>query len=137
MIRLIASAKGEGKTKRLIGMANEAAKVTKGHLVYIDDDKRHIYDLHYDIRFIETKDYPISEYKELFGFLCGVLSQDRDIQTVYVDGLLNIVKFVDGDLEMFIEDLNKLCDAFEVDFIVGISKKDTEISQELKKYLVL
>lgn len=137
MIRLIASAKGEGKTKRLIGMANEAAKVTNGHLVYIDDDKRHIYDLHYDIRFVETKDYPISEYKELFGFLCGILSQDRDIQTVYVDGLLNIVKFTEGDLEMFIEDLNKLCDAFEVDFIVGISRKDTEISEELKKYLVL
>lgn len=137
MIRLIASAKGEGKTKRLIGMANEAAKVTNGHLVYIDDDKRHIYDLYYDIRFVETKDYPISEYKELFGFLCGILSQDRDIQTVYVDGLLNIVKFTEGDLEMFIEDLNKLCDAFEVDFIVGISRKDTEISEELKKYLVL
>lgn len=135
MIRLLASAKGEGKTKRLIGMANEAAKVTKGHLVYVENDNRHIYDLHYDIRFIETKDYPISDYKEFFGFLCGILSQDRDIQTVYVDGILRIVNLTDEEFENFIKSLNKLCDAFEVDFVIGISKKEEEISDELKKYL--
>jgi len=136
MIRLLASAKGEGKTKRLINMANESAKVTKGHLVYIENDKRHIYDLHYDIRFIETKDYPISNSDELFGFLCGILSQDRDIQTIYIDGILKIVSISDDELEKFMDNLNKLCEAFDVDFIVGISKKDNELSDNLKGYLV-
>ncbi len=136
MIRLLASAKGEGKTKRLINMANESAKVTKGHLVYIENDKRHIYDLHYDIRFIETKDYPISNSDELFGFLCGILSQDRDIQTIYIDGILKIVSISDDELEKFMDNLNKLCGAFDVDFIVGISKKDDELSDNLKGYLV-
>ncbi len=136
MIRLLASAKGEGKTKRLINMANESAKVTKGHLVYIENDKRHIYDLHYDIRFIETKDYPISNSDELFGFLCGILSQDRDIQTIYIDGILKIVSISDDELEKFMDNLNKLCEAFDVDFIVGINKKDNELSDNLKGYLV-
>jgi len=136
MIRLLASAKGEGKTKRLINMANESAKVTKGHLVYIENDKRHIYDLHYDIRFIETKDYPISNSDELFGFLCGILSQDRDIQTIYIDGILKIVSISDDEFEKFMDNLNKLCEAFDVDFIVGISKKDDELSDNLKGYLV-
>lgn len=137
MIRLLASAKGEGKTKRLISMANESAKVTNGHIVYIENDKRHMYDLHYDIRFIETKDYPINDYKELFGFLCGILSQDRDIQTVYIDGILKIVNLTDDELEKFMNNLNKLCEAFEVDFVVGISKKDSELSEDMKKYLVV
>lgn len=136
MIRLLASAKGEGKTKRLINMANESAKVTNGHLVYIENDKRHIYDLHYDIRFIETKDYPITNYNEFFGFLCGILSQDRDVQTVYIDGILKIIEFTDNELEKFIDNLNKLCETFEVDFVVGISKKDDELSDKLKGYLV-
>lgn len=137
MIRLLASAKGEGKTKRLINMANESAKVTNGHLVYIENDKRHIYDLHYDIRFIETKDYPITNYNEFFGFLCGILSQDRDVQTVYIDGILKIIEFTDNELEKFIDNLNKLCETFEVDFVVGISKKDDELSDKLKGYLVI
>ncbi len=137
MVRLLVGGKGEGKTKRLIAMANELAKVTKGHLVYIDDDNRHIYDLHYDIRFIETKDYPIENYKEFFGFLCGILSQDRDIQNVYIDGIAKIVKFNDSELELFMENLNKLCETFEVDFVVGLSKKEDELSEELKKHLVM
>lgn len=137
MIRLLASAKGEGKTKRLINMANESAKVTNGHLVYIENDKRHMYDLHYDIRFIETKDYPITNYNEFFGFLCGILSQDRDVQTVYIDGILKIIEFTDNELEKFIDNLNKLCETFEVDFVVGISKKDDELSDKLKGYLVI
>lgn len=137
MIRLLASAKGEGKTKRLINMANESAKVTNGHLVYIENDKRHMYDLHYDIRFIETKDYPITNYNEFFGFLCGILSQDRDVQTVYIDGILKIIEFADNELEKFMDNLNKLCETFEVDFVVGISKKDDELSDKLKGYLVI
>lgn len=137
MIRLLASAKGEGKTKRLINMANESAKVTNGHLVYIENDKRHMYDLHYDIRFIETKDYPITNYNEFFGFLCGILSQDRDVQTVYIDGILKIIEFTDNELEKFMDNLNKLCETFEVDFVVGISKKDDELSDKLKGYLVI
>lgn len=136
MIRLLASAKGEGKTKRLINMANESAKVTKGHLVYIENDKRHMYDLHYHIRFIETKDYPILNSDELFGFLCGILSQDRDIQTIYIDGILKIVTISDDELEKFMDNLNKLCEAFEVDFVVGINKKEDELSDKLKGYLL-
>lgn len=136
VIRLLASGKGEGKTKRLIAMANESAKVTNGHLVYVNEGKRHIYDLHYDIRFIETKDYPMIDYREFFGFLCGILSQDRDIQTIYIDGLLKIVDFKDGEIELFIENLNKLCETFQVDFVVCISKKDDELSEQLKEYLV-
>lgn len=136
MIKLIAGAKGEGKTKRLINMANDETKVANGHLVYIENDRSHIYDLHYDIRFVETKDYPISNYNEFFGFICGILSQDRDIQTVYVDGLMKIIALTDNEFEIFMDSLNKLCDTFEVDFVIGISKKGQEISEGLKKYLV-
>ena len=54
MIQILAGEKGEGKTKRLIDMANEAGKTSNGHVVFIDDDSRHMYDLHYNIRFVKT-----------------------------------------------------------------------------------
>ena len=51
MIQIIAGEKGVGKTKRLIEMANEAGKTSNGHVVFIDDDNRHMYDLHYNNKF--------------------------------------------------------------------------------------
>ncbi|PKM55272.1 MAG: twitching motility protein PilT, partial [Firmicutes bacterium HGW-Firmicutes-3] len=88
MIRLVAGDTGEGKTKALIDMANNALKTTKGHIVYIDLDSSHIYDLRHEIRYINISDYPIADYKEFFGFMCGILSEDSDITEVYADGLL-------------------------------------------------
>ena len=46
MIQILAGEKGQGKTKRLIAMANEASKTIDGNVVFIDDDNRHMYDLH-------------------------------------------------------------------------------------------
>ena len=38
MIQILAGEKGQGKTKRLIDMANEASKTIDGNVVFIDDD---------------------------------------------------------------------------------------------------
>ena len=56
MVQILAGGKGEGKTKKLIDMANIAMKDAKGHIVYIDDDSRHVYDLQHDIRFVDPPD---------------------------------------------------------------------------------
>ena len=96
MIQILAGEKGEGKTKRLIEMANDAGKSSKGHVVFIDDDNRHMYDLHYNIRFVKTN-FVMNDQKIFFGFICGILSQDNDIEQIYIDGLHNIVKGLTND----------------------------------------
>lgn len=137
MIQFIAGGKGEGKTKKIIDMANKSIKTTDGHLVYIDDDKRHIYDLHYDIRFVETGSFPLSNYREFIGFVCGILSQDSDIKQIYVDGLTNVVKTVDNDgLLKLIAKLNRLSDENTVDFIISMNCKADDLPEEVKKLLV-
>ena len=62
MIQILIGEKGEGKTKRLIDMSNEAGKLSDGHIVFIDDDNRHMYDLHYNIRFVDTTEYSSDLY---------------------------------------------------------------------------
>ena len=46
MVKILAGEKGEGKTKRMIDMANAAGKEAKGNIVFVDDDNSHMYDLH-------------------------------------------------------------------------------------------
>lgn len=136
MIQLIAGEKGEGKTKSLIKMANEAVYQTKGHVVYIDDDHRHIYDLDHKIRFIETENFPIENLQEFFGFLCGIVSEDFDIDQIYIDGLLKILHVdVDGALE-FLHKLKVIAEKFEIQFIICLSCNIDQIPESLREYLV-
>ena len=86
MIQIIAGEKGQGKTKRLLDMANEAGKVADGNIVFIDDDKRHMFDLSYNIRFVETSSFIMDDHRMFYGFIRGILSQDSDIETVRGNG---------------------------------------------------
>jgi len=137
MVQFIAGGKGEGKTKRLIDLANTCVKTTDGNLVFIDDDKRHIYDLNHAIRFVGTDDYPLYGHGDFIGFICGILSMDSDIKCIYVDGLTNIIKKLDDDsLVKLITRLNTLSDREDVDFVLSMNCKAEELPEEVKKLLV-
>lgn len=59
MVQIIAGAKGKGKTKYLLDMANTAVKEAKGSVVYLDKSSKHMYELNNQIRLINVQEYPI------------------------------------------------------------------------------
>ena len=88
MIQAIVGRKGSGKTKRLLDMANEALKVEHGHIVFVDDDKRYMYDLRHEIRFVDASEYMPKEHRSpdaLIALLGGMLAADYDITLICVD----------------------------------------------------
>jgi hypothetical protein len=136
MIQILAGEKGEGKTKRIIAMANEAGKNAKGHVVFVDDDNRHMYDLHYNIRFVKTN-YAMDDQKAFSGFLCGILSQDSDIEHIFIDGLHNIIKKLSNDdITKFISEIEKISHESNVDFTFILSAKIDSLPEIAKKYVV-
>ena len=136
MIQILAGEKGQGKTKRLIEMANEASKTIDGNVVFIDDDSRHMYDLHYGIRFVETSKYKICDYEVFIGFIYGILSQNGDIQKIFVDGLSNIIQSLNGeDVENLCEILERISTDYSVDFVIIYSAPLNEVPEKVKKYL--
>ena len=54
MVQIIAGAKGKGKTKYLLDMANTAVKEAKGSVVYLDKSSEHMYE--WNIRLIPAMD---------------------------------------------------------------------------------
>lgn len=136
MIQILAGEKGEGKTKRLLEMANEAAKTSKGDVVFIDDDNRHMYDLKPNIRFVKTN-FVMKDQKILFGFICGILSQNNDIEQIYIDGLHNIVEnLTNEDIAEFTAELGKLSAENSVDFVFIISSKVDTLPEGIKRYVI-
>ena len=91
MIQVFCAKRGAGKTKRLIELANEHLSGAKGDLVYIDDDARRMMQLKGKIRFINTNELGVIDCDSFYGLLCGVISQNYDVENIYIDALSSIV----------------------------------------------
>lgn len=139
MIQVILGDKGSGKTKRLIDMTNDALKQESGNIIFIDDDKRYMYDLHRDIRFVDASEYP-SGYKcdvhEFLGFLCGMLSSNYDLSLIAVDAFKKLVKTeMDSDeMKDFFAQLEKLSEKHSCNFLFSISSTKEEVPEFIAKY---
>ncbi len=137
MVQILAGEKGEGKTKKLIEMANETGKAAKGSIVFVDDDNSRMYDLHYSVRFVDTPKFIMEDPQVFRGFLCGILSQNSDIEKIYVDGLNNIVnKISDDDFTEFVEELEKTAQNANMDIVMIISRKTDLLPEAVQKYVI-
>ena len=139
MIKVILGDKGSGKTKRLIDLTNEALKSEHGNIIFIDDDKRYMYDLRHEIRFVDASEYPAA-YKctanEFLAFVCGMMSADFDLSLIAVDAFKKLVKTPLDDIEMekFFENLQRVSDAHHCKFVLSISAPEDEVPEYIRKY---
>jgi hypothetical protein len=135
MIQVFCDRRGSGKTKALINMANNKVNNCKGNVVYIDDDNRPILDLDRRIRFVATDDYELKDYNSFYGFLCGMLSEDYDIETIYIDGLFNIVSGNVSDAAHLFLSIERLSQKFGIEFYININHENKELPEFIKKYV--
>ena len=133
MIRLIYGKKGSGKSKKLLDMANAEVDTSSGNIVYIDDNNRCIYDLKHEIRFINTADYGIDNADKLYGFVCGILSENFDISSIYIDGLKKLLKDVDKELARLLSGFDELFS--DIDAYMVVNGSD-QVPEYLEKYII-
>lgn len=133
MVTLIAGEKGSGKTKDIVKRANDSLESTKGNLIFIDDDNRAMYDLHHDIRFINLSEFPVKSACEFLGFICGLISNNYDIEHIYIDGIMNTVKMTQDELVEWFTRVDDVSNAFEIDFTVTLNY-DVAIPEALHQY---
>ena len=136
MLKLIVGKKGTGKTKQLIDGINEAVNTEKGHIVFVNNGTRHVFDLSSKVRLIDTSEYSIKKYNTFYGFLCGVMAQDYDISYVFVDGINKIIPEDDilKNDELF-ENLNAISEQHNVNIIITVSIDVADAPEYMKKYL--
>jgi len=136
MIQLYCGRKGSGKTKSLIKLANEKVIKRKGNLVYFDDDDKMSYELDRNIRFISTDEFGLNNYDEFYGFLCGAISEDYDIEEMFIDGLLKITSSTIDECEELLKRIKWISDKFEITMHINISIRIDEIPEYLNSYSV-
>lgn len=112
MVQIIAGEKGKGKTKHLLDKVNQDVASVNGNIVYLDKSSRHMYELDNKVRLINVSDYLITNCDEFMGFICGIISQDHDLEEMFLDSFLTIAEVNDDDICRAITKLRELGKCF-------------------------
>ncbi|MBL4933940.1 MULTISPECIES: hypothetical protein [Clostridium] len=135
MIQVFCSERGSGKTKKLINLANDNLEDAKGDSVFIDDDNRTMLSLNRKIRFISTEEFTLKDYESFYGFLCGLISENYDIENIYVDGLSNIVRGNElNGAELLFEKMKNLSRRFGVKFFINLNHNCNDVPEFIRQY---
>lgn len=137
MVQLIVGNKGKGKTKHLLDKVNSEVQQVSGSIVYLDKSTKHMYELNNKIRLIDVSSYLISDAAEFVGFVSGIISQDHDLQQMYFDSFLKIACLEGMDIEPVVKKLEKLSEAFGVDFVLSVSMDAEQLPASVKDKVIV
>ena len=132
MICLIVGAKGSGKTKRIIDLAN-SFDTNLGDVVFITDTNRYMYDIKRTVRFVNSTEYPVIKCSAaLLGFVSGLKAGNSDTTNILIDGILRMTKCELNELQGFFDELNGFAKAHNVKFAITISCGEEDLPDYLR-----
>lgn len=137
MVQLIVGNKGKGKTKHLLDKVNTEIKDVQGNVVYLDKSTKHMFELNNKIRLIDVSDYLVTNSDEFIGFICGIISQDHDLQHMYFDSFLKIACLNENEIGTTIAKLETISTKFNVEFVLSISIDESALPEELKSKVII
>ncbi|MBQ6661514.1 MAG: twitching motility protein PilT [Lachnospiraceae bacterium] len=137
MVQIIAGEKGKGKTKILLDKVNSDILTSKGTIVYLDKSNKHMYELNNKIRLINVNDYCIECASEFVGFICGIISQDHDLDKIYLDSFLKVACLSVDDIERVIAKLDTISVKFNVDIIISLSANAETLTESVRSKVIV
>ena len=138
MVKLIIGQKGSGKTKMMVDLAYQTAREKDGSVVFIIKDDRLKHDLTIDIRMIVMDDYKyVSNIERYTGFIYGILSQNHDIQVIFIDSILKHADITVDDLPEFLKELSDISEKLSIEFIVSLSADLDQLDASVRQYEII
>ena len=136
MVKVIMSGSGEGKTKQLITIMENAAETEIGCMVCIEPKRNMSFNLRHQTRLIDASEFSVDSYETLRGFICGLYAGNYDISHIFMDDLYKIARSKDekktGD---FLEWLESFCTPLNLKATITISADPETASETMKKYM--
>lgn len=136
MINIICGPKGTGKTKIILEKIDESVKIAKGNVVFITDKKIDSAKIDFNVRCVYAQEYNITNAESFRGFVNGLVAGNSDIEYLFIDGVVRIIKDDEVGLNNFFKDIERLEKeyAFKITLTVSIAKDD--LPCYLKQYAI-
>ena len=136
MVGLIVGEAGKGKTKQLLDKVNEEVKQISGNIVYLDRSTKHMFELNNKVRLVNVGEYDFDNSSEFIGFIYGIISQDHDMQKMYIDGIMKVAKLNKSEITSVVNKMNVISEKYKVDFVVSVSANVNELDEEIQKNVI-
>ena len=137
MVQLIVGKKGKGKTKQLLDKVNSEVKELSGSVVYLDKSTKHMFELNNKVRLIDVREFMVENCSEFMGFICGIISQDRDLEKMYLDSFLKIAKLEDADITDTLKQLEQISRTFGITFTISVSMDKEQIPEAFQESILI
>ena len=89
------------------------------------------------IRLINVYDYPIRSYNAFIGFLCGIISQDYDLEYMFLDSFLKLAHLEGQDISSALVELEQLGQQYGVTPVLSISMDAQDLPEFAQSKVVI
>lgn len=136
MVRLIMSGSGEGKTKQLIELMENAAEKEVGCMVCIEPKRNMSFNLRHQTRMIDSSEFGIDSFEALRGFICGLYAGNYDISHIFIDNLFQVARSSDErQVGEFLNWLDSFSSPLNLKITVTASANPDSATDTMRKYM--
>ena len=136
MVKLIMSGSGEGKTKQLLALMDNAAESEVGCMVCIEPTRNMSFNLRHQTRLIDASEFAVGSYEALRGFICGLYAGNYDISHIFIDNLPKVAHSSDfEEAGKFLDWLESFCTPLNLKATITVSGNPDAASESMRKYL--
>lgn len=96
-----------------------------------------MFELNNKIRLIDCSEYLLDSPDAFVGFVSGIISQDHDLQKMYLDSLMKVAKVEADGVESILKKLEVVSEKFKIDFVISVSVTESDLSDEMKANVIL
>ena len=96
-----------------------------------------MHELDNKVRLINVNDYPLKNSDEFIGFICGLISQDHDLEQIYLDSFLKLSHLEGKDISEEVALLEQISQDFGVTFVLSVSADEADLADSVKPYIVI
>ncbi len=137
MIQLIVGNEGKGKTAKLLEKANQEITTVNGTIAYLDKNKKHMYELNNKIRLVDVSEFSFVTMDEFYGFVCGIISTDHDLEQLYFDNFLRIASAKKEDILTAFDKFADLSNKTNVTLYMSIAMDESEIPEKYRADIII
>ena len=145
MVRLIMSGSGEGKTKQLIELMENAAEHDVGCMVCIEPTRNMSFNLRHQTRMIDASEFSIDSFETLRGFICGLYAGNYDfwyessqlmVRHVFIDNLCKVARSNDErQVGQFLNWLDGFSSPLNLKITVTVSANPDTATDTMRKFM--
>lgn len=136
MVRLIMSGSGEGKTKQLIELMENAAEHEVGCMVCIEPKRNMSFNIRHQTRLVDASEFAVSSFESLRGFVCGLYAGNYDISHIFIDDLCKVAHSSnEREIGEFLNWLDAFSAPLNLKVTITLSAAPGSATDTMRKYM--